>query len=340
MSRISILSADLAFDCDDHDTIMRAAVRAGLQFPYECNVGSCGNCRFELIEGDVIHERRDSPAWSDRDRARNRYLGCQARPLANCTIKVRLEREGTTGEILRPRKNRATLITVRDITHDIREFRFSLERPAPFFSGQYALLQLPAVEGARAYSMSNTGEVGQEWHFQIKLVPGGIATDHLFHHLRPGSVIDVDGPYGKAFLREESPRDILCIAGGSGLSPMMSIARKAATSPALAKQQIHFIYGGRYARDICGEPMLRELPGFGVRLHYHPAVSMPNDDSLPERWEGRIGFVHDIAQELFPERLADFEVYFAGPPPMVDALMRMLIAAKVPPAQIHYDQFY
>ncbi len=50
--------------------------------------------------------------------------------------------------------------------------------------------------------------------------------------------------------------------------------------------------------------------------------------------------MHDIAQELFPERLADFEVYFAGPPPMVDALMRMLIAAKVPPAQIHYDQFY
>src|ERR687897_110160 len=91
MPEIAIAGTEPAYRCPDDDTILRAALRAGLGFPYECNVGSCGNCRFELLSGEVVHRREAAPAWSDRDRQRNRYLGCQARPLGNCQIKVNLE---------------------------------------------------------------------------------------------------------------------------------------------------------------------------------------------------------------------------------------------------------
>jgi toluene monooxygenase electron transfer component len=69
-------------------------------------------------------------------------------------------------------------------------------------------------------------------------------------------------------------------------------------------------------------------------------VSAPDSDPGTPRWEGRVGFVPDVAREMFGERLADFEIYFAGPPAMADAAMRMLIELKVPPDQVHYDQFY
>ncbi len=142
-----------------------------------------------------------------------------------------------------------------------------------------------------------------------------------------------------AYLREDAPRDILCLAGGSGLSPMISIARGFARSEKLAGRNLHFIYGGRGARDICGEPMLRCLPGYGERIFYHPAVSAPESD--PETtWSGRVGFVHAVAQEMHGERLADFEVYFAGPPLMAEAVQKMLYKMKVPAGQIHFDQFY
>lgn len=338
MARIIVAPSSQSFECDERDTILRAGLRAGLAFPYECNVGSCGNCRFELISGQVEHERRNAPAWSGRDQAKRRYLGCQARPQEDCTIKLRLEPDASIASLPRPRKILGTLTTVTEITHDIREFRFWLSHPAPFLAGQYALLQIPDVVGMRAYSMSNTGETGEEWHFQIKRVPGGAATQHLFHHLSRGATINLDGPYGKGYLREGSPRDILCIAGGSGLSPMISIARRAAVSPGLATRRIHFVYGGRSVRDICGEPMLRELPGFGSRLLYYPAVSAHNE-SDPQTWDGHVGFAHDIVQRIFNDNLAEFEIYLAGPPPMVSELLRMLIAAKVPPTQIHYDRF-
>src|SRR4051794_2165428 len=180
------------FGCEN-DTIMRAAIRSGLGFPYECNIGSCGNCRFELIEGEVIHHRADAPAWTERDRQRKRYLGCQARPLSDCVIKVGLRDHYRSHH--RPRRTEARLSAIEDVTHDIREFRFYLAEPAPFLPGQYALLSVPDVDGARAYSMCNVSENGHEWHFQIKRVPGGQATERLFDAKRSDWTIAVDGPY-------------------------------------------------------------------------------------------------------------------------------------------------
>ena len=336
MPQITLANANFSFDCTD-DTILRAALRQGLGFPYECNVGSCGNCRFDLLEGEVAHDRVDAPAWTDRDRQRKRYLGCQARPLADCKIKVNLRDHYKSHH--RPVRTEARLYETEDITHDIREFRFRLADPAPFLPGQYALFYVPGVTGGRAYSMCNVTDDGAEWHFQIKLVPGGAATTQLFGRVGIGDAIEVDGPYGMAYLREDAPRDVLCLAGGSGLSPMISIARGFAGSEKLAGRTLHFIYGGRAARDICGEPMLKCLPGYGERIFYHPAVSAPESD--PETtWTGRVGFVHAVAQEMHGENLKNFEIYFAGPPAMAEAVQRMLVEMKVPPAQTHFDQFY
>jgi len=334
MATIRIDGSDSEFECAADDVILRAALRAGLGLPYECNVGSCGNCRFELLEGAVEHERSDPPAWSERDLKRNRYLGCQARPLGDCRIKVR--RDDNSRSLHRPVRIRATLVDRRPITHDISEFAFELSNPSGFRPGQYALLAVPGVTGNRAYSMCHPPEAGKPWRFQIKRVPGGSATTRLFDGLAPGDEIGFDGPYGNAWLREDAPRDILCIAGGSGLSPMIAVARAAAASPALAGRQIHFLYGGRAPRDICGEDMLRALPGWGERIHYHAAISETGHTG----WTGSTGFVHELAGTLFGDRLAAHEVYFAGPPAMAQAVQKLLFDAKVPAEQVHFDEFF
>ncbi len=337
MPEIVVAPAESAYFCPDDDTVLRAALRAGLGFPYECNVGACGTCRFELLSGDVVHKREAPPAWSERDRKRSRFLGCQARALSDCRIRISLFDNYRSK--YPPRRTSARLVATEDVTHDIREFRFELADPNPFLPGQYALLYLPGVTGARAYSMCNVTADGPRWDFQIKKVPHGAGTTQLFEATGIGDAIGLDGPYGMAYLREDAPRDILCIAGGSGLSPMISITRAAAQSEALAGRSIHFVYGGRSARDICGEPMLRELPGFGTRIHYYPCVSMPERD--PEHaWHGQFGLVHHVTLKLFGDRLSEFEIYFAGPAAMAKAIQQMLWEKKVPPGQVHFDQFF
>jgi toluene monooxygenase electron transfer component len=334
---IRLAGSDASFDCAADDTILRAAQRAGLGFPYECNVGSCGNCRFELVEGDVKVQWDEAPALTDRDRQRKRYLGCQTRPAADCTVKVRLDPHHAPPH--RPQRFGAVLEQSRPVTHDMSEFRFVLDQPMIFEPGQYALAYLPGVTGARAYSMSNTAGDGRVWEFVVRRQPGGEGTRVLFDEVAVGQRIGIDGPYGMAWLRRDVPRDILCLAGGSGLAPMLCIARAAMSEPQLAGRQLHFLYGGRTPADICGEDLLRELPGWGERLSYYPAIS-PVPGATVANWSGAVGYLHEVALERFGEQLPQMEIYFAGPPAMATAVQRMLVDAKVPQGQVHFDQFY
>lgn len=335
--RVRLAGGDAVFGCAGDDALLRAAQRAGLGFPYECNVGSCSNCRFELVEGDVQVQWEQAPGLSDKDRQRKRYLGCQTRPLGDCTIKLRLD--ARYQPVHRPRRLAAVLEARRSLTHDMSEFRFVLDTPHGFEPGQYALAYLPGITGARAYSMSNTAGDGRVWDFIVRRQPGGQGSATLFDHVPVGQRIEIDGPYGMAWLRREAPRDILCLAGGSGLAPMLSIARGALAEPRLAGRHVHFLYGGRTPEDICGESLLRELPNAGERLSYHPAIS-PLPGGTAAGWSGAVGYLHEVALERFGPQLPQLEIYFAGPPAMAMAVQRMLLDARVPAEQVHFDQFY
>lgn len=317
------------------DTILRAALRAGIGFPYECNSGGCGSCKFDIVEGEVQNLWPEAPALTDRDHRRGRLLACQCKAVGDLRIKVRPQAEYRSP--IAAHRTTARFIEVREVTHDLLEFRFVTQHPATFLPGQYAMLAIPGVGSPRAYSMSNTGNDRHEWHFQIRRVPHGKGTEQLFHHLRAGDEMELDGPYGLAYLRPDSTRDIVCVAGGSGLAPMVSIARGASETGLLATRKLLFFYGGRTPRDICGESFLRELPEFGSSISFHPVVSMPGD----EPWSGETGFVHELVRRELGDRLPQFEFYFAGPPPMTNTLQQMLMVGyRVPFGQIHFDRFF
>ncbi len=325
------------FSCADDDTVLRAGLRAGLGMPYECNAGSCGTCKVELLEGEITSLRPDAPGLGERDRAKNRVLACQARPGTDCRIKVRLRPENVP--LHRPARFRATLEGVRDLTHDMREFTFAAHGAPGFLPGQYALFYLPGLEAPRTYSMSNIDDGSARWQFIVRRVAGGTGTVTLFDKLAVGSAIELDGPYGLAYLRAESPRDLVLIGGGSGLAPMLSLARGAVAEPRLAARRIHVFYGARTTRDLCGAAELEALPGFGSRITFTPVLSHHGEDSV-ETWEGAKGFVHEIARDFVGERWAEYEYYFAGPPPMAEAVQRMLMDKRVPYPQVHFDSFY
>jgi toluene monooxygenase electron transfer component len=330
--RVAVERPDGVFSCTDDDVILRAGLRAGLALAYECNVGGCGSCKFDLLEGEVETLWDGAQGLTERDRTRGRRLACQSRPLSDC--RIRMIGRSEAPDAPRPRRFQARLVGMTDLTHDLREFRFRSDPPAVFLPGQYALLRLPGVAGVRAYSMSNVENELGEWHFIVRRVPRGAATSALFV-LSVGSCLEIDGPYGLAFLRPSAERDIVCIAGGSGLSPMVSIARGIDRMPALAVRTLHFFYGGRTADDICGEQLLRALPAIGGAVHFHPIVS-----SLDGRWTGRSGFVHELVAEMVREDPRRFEYYLAGPPPMAEAVIGLLGREKVPSGQIHFDRFF
>ncbi len=329
------LKDNSSFGQDGDDTILRAALRAGIGMSYECNSGCCGGCKFDLLEGEVNDLWPDAPGLSARDRARGLKLACQCKAKGEITIKAPTSPDYSPQIV--PIRQKARLLEFRDITHDIREFTFKTNANAQFLAGQYAMLELPGVGSSRAYSMANTPNKDGIWQFQIRRVEEGKGTEYLFNCIAINDEIEIDGPFGVAYLRENSSRDIVCIAGGSGLAPMISIARGASEAGLLNNRKLKFFYGARTPIDVCGRDLLEKLPQFSQAIEFIPVVSFAGVGE----WDGETGFVHDILKKRIEDNFKNYEFYFAGPALMIKALQDLLMVEKlVPFNQIHFDRFF
>lgn len=330
--RITISGAT-SFRVAPGESVLAAALRGGLGFPYECSAGGCGSCKFQLVSGDLECHRPDAPGLKGRDWEKGKRLACQCTPITDCEIKVTLQEQYVP--VCAPSAFDAKIVDILKLTHDLWEFRLQGPVPASFLPGQYALLTLPRVGSTRVYSMCNLANAEGRWHFQIKRVPNGAVTSELFQACKVGDTLHLDAPYGTACLREGAPRDIICIAGGSGLAPMVSVANGAAVAPELTDRTVHLFYGGRQPHDIVDPAVV----GLHSRIQFVPVVS---DNSEPlTTWTGATGFVHETVEKFIAAGADRFEYYLAGPPPMVEAARRLLILGKsVPVEQIHYDRFF
>lgn len=314
----------------EEDTLLRGALRAGMALPHECSVGGCGACRFDLVDGLMESVWPEAPGLSERDRKRGKYLACQSRPLGDCTIRVRCDESYRPA--VRAHRSAAELMARRALTPDMSEFTFRVPGATEFRPGQYALLYPPRAPGARAYSMANLPNKEGIWKFVIRRVPGGSGSNALFDQVGIGESIVFDGPYGHAYLREDSPRDIVCIAGGSGLAPMLSVARGALAGG--GSRRVHFFYGARGQADLGALDALEKLAE-DERLALSVVLSAPEST-----WKGPTGFVHEEVERNLTAPLGSYDFYFAGPPPMIEAIQALLMHKhQVPFGQIRFDRF-
>lgn len=312
------------------DSLLRAAMRAGTGFPYECSVGGCGACRFELLEGEIDDLWPEAPGLSERDRRRGKRLACQTRLRGDCKVRVRCDAAYLPP--VRPERIECVLTGRRMLTADMAELSFVAMQPVNFLPGQYALLRLPGVPGLRAYSMSNVADGSGKLQFIVRRTPGGVGSSLLVDSMDVGSAVMIDGPNGHAYLREQQARPLVCIAGGSGLAPMLSVATRAA----VLGMPVDFFFGGRSVDDLCAQPLLASLPGFGTRMRLHEVVSGPDTAG----WTGATGWVHDAVERFVSDDAHERDYYFAGPPAMIEALQELLmVRLQVPFQQIHFDRF-
>ncbi|MCE1236308.1 MAG: FAD-binding oxidoreductase [Hyphomicrobiales bacterium] len=315
----------------EEDTLLRGALRAGVGFPHDCNVGGCGNCRFDLVDGEMETLWPEAPGLSDRDRRRGKRLACQSRPLGDCTIRVRPADEYRP--VAPPRRMTGVLRRRAALTADIAEFVFETAEPARFVAGQYALLRPPGVEGVRAYSMSNLANDAGEWRFVVRRTPQGRGSAAMFEDVRIGDTLAIDGPYGHAHFREGAPRDVVLIAGGSGIGPIVSIARAAIR--ATPSRRVLVFEGARTRADLCFPTLMGEDLR---RVGYTAALSA---EAAGSDWSGARGFVHEAVERALGDRWETSEFYFAGPPPMIEALIDLLVMRRtVPTDRLHYDRFF
>jgi len=305
--------------------LLQALQAAQVPMSYSCMAGRCGTCRCKVIEGEVLDGGREQQRPLDGRDAH--VLACQTFITEPCTIEIPEPDE----IVVHPaRIVKATASAIEDMTHDIRRLVLKPAKPIEHSPGQYAQLQF-TPEHVRPYSMAELCADGT-LEFHVRLVPDGRVTGYIANQLKVGDAVRVSGPLGSAYLRKKHEGPMLCVAGGTGLAPILSILRGAVADG--MRNPIHLYFGVRSPRDIYGLAWLEQLQNEHVHLHVHVVVASGADPR-----KHRAGLVTD-AIEADLKDLAGWRAYLCGSPPMVEAATRLTKRLGLPPERIHADAFY
>lgn len=337
-------TAAFEFPCAHGETLLHAGLRSGVSLPYECATGTCGTCRGRLMTGAIDIGWEASPALAKLKRDKGDILLCQAQAKSDCLVRVPAKIVRTSGEGA-PGKLMGTISDSRKLTHDVMEFSVNLSTPIAFVAGQFALISVPSIAGARAYSMVNHKDKTDKIVFVVKRKPGGGFCDWLFSEAVNGKEVSVFGPLGRATFDTSEDKDLIMVAGGSGIAGMMSIIERATRSGYFKHHLGHVFFGVPTLRDGF---YLEELAKYVVKAQGGLDVTLalsnepPPQPFHPNYEEIRLasGFVHTALASAMVGRYQNTLAYLAGPPPMIDAALRILITdGKLTPQSIRYDKF-
>lgn len=330
--QITVQPSGRQFTCEEDETVLAAAIRAGVGLPYGCKNGACASCKGKLLTGSLEHGPHQVRALSAEEEAAGSALFCCAKPKSDLTIEVR--EVGGAGEFP-VKKVPSRVAKIERVSDDVAII--SLQLPATermqYKAGQY--IEFLLKDGKRrSYSMANAPHTDEQISLHIRHMPGGLFTDHVFGAMKERDILRFEGPLGTFFLREDSDKPIVLLASGTGFAPIKALVEHAMHLK--LNRPISLYWGGRRPQDLymhalC-ETWAQTLPGF----KYVPVIS----DAKPEdNWQGRTGFVHRAVMEDLPD-LSGHQVYACGVPVMVDAAREDFVATcKLPEAEFFADSF-
>jgi toluene monooxygenase electron transfer component len=333
---------ELTFDCGDRELVLYAGLRQGINLPFECATGTCGTCRARIMAGDVDVMWRDAPGGARLEPEKGDVLMCQTMARSDCVLRV--PSELAISEKSPPALRRGVIRRIRRLTNDVAHFDLHLSAPMTFQAGQFVVIQAASVPGGRAYSMVNFEAAIDRISLVLKRKQGGRFSSWLFDELKGDPEVEAFGPLGRAVFLPEEGRNIVCIAGGSGIAGMMSILECAVQGDYFRSRTGAVFFGVRTLRDTFYlEELSRYVAASGGNLDVTIALS---DESATTPLHAQFpllkladGMVHEVAARAMTRRDSDVIAYVAGPPVMVDSAIRSMIGGGVANKDIRYDKF-
>ncbi len=333
------------FEARPDERVLHAGLRAGIALPYECATGTCGTCKATLVGGTVDDGWTVAPGKKFVKAERREFLMCQCTACGDLTLEVDKFVHAAEPGACTPDACGGVLRAPRELAPDVMAFSVELERPRDFDAGQFVLLAPPGVTGYRAYSMCNFERGAGRLDFVVKRKPAGGFSEWLFGANRDGERIGVFGPLGSATFDPTLAKNVLCIAGGSGIAGMMSILARASAERHFERWHAWVFFGVRRMVDAF---FLEELSSLQREFPHRVQVTIAlSDEDVPpsaaQEWPAlgfARGFVHEVTERVMAGKYPDVRAYVAGPPPAVDAAIRvLLLKAKLTTDNIRYDKY-
>ena len=307
---VTIQPSGHTFSIDADEPILEAALRQGFNLSYGCRNGACGSCKGKVLNGQV-HYNQEPLALDEDDRTDNMALFCQAMTDGDLTIEA--HEIGAVKDI--PVKTLPCKVSrLERLNHDVMlvELKLPTTERLQFLAGQYIDFLLPDGR-RRSFSIASAPHEDEIIALHIRHIEGGRFTSEVFDNLKLKSIMRIEGPLGSFFLREESDRPVIFMAGGTGFGPIKGIIDHALA--ANITRPMHIYWGVRAKEDLYMHDVAQAWAEQYEHITYTPVLSEPKEE---DHWQGRTGYVHDAICEDFAD-LSNYEIYGSGPPAMIHA---------------------
>jgi ferredoxin-NADP reductase len=250
------------------------------------------------------------------------------------------------------RKFRIVRRRIENIAGDICSFHLEPHDGGtlpPFLPGQFLTIELNIpghpVPVVRCYSLSDSPTVLERYRLTIRRTPpaaagseapGGLSSNFFHSSLKEGDVVDVIAPNGGFYLDTKSNRGVVLIAGGVGITPLLSMFKWLGETP--SNRETWLFYAVRNSRDIALLDEIRKIVEDNSHFHLIIIYSEPTDQCVEGRDYHCAGFLSvDVLERYL--KTSNYEFYICGPPPMMESIMKQLTDWGVPDADIHFEAF-
>ena len=297
MSQVTLANG-AAFSAEPGTTLLDAALAQGFVLEHGCRTGRCGSCKARVVKGTTA-PLRASPSLTDAEAAEGWVLTCSSEAVTDVQLDV--EDLGRLAGYP-PRVTPSRIDGLERVADDVVRVTLRLPTTSPFrfLAGQHVDVTSP-TGARRSYSIASAAAAPGKVELHVRRVDGGRFSDYWFGAAQDNDLLRFDGPRGTFFLRPVGGLDVVFLATGTGIAPILSMLAELATTADAPPRSVTLYWGGRHVQDHYLDPVVA-LPG----LRYVPVVSRGG-----ARWQGACGHVQDVllADAGLPPRRFHFDAF-------------------------------
>ena len=323
-AHVQIKPSGREFFVDGNDSLLEAALRAGLALDYGCSIGSCGKCKARVLSGQVHRTRHSDCALTAAEKNAGVVLMCCNTAVGDLVIEAR---EAHNAAEMPLQNIEARVKSVNPIADGMRLLHLQTPRTnrLRFLAGQAVSLAFPGGPSA-THPVASCPCDERNLQFHIRRRAGDAFAERVFSGLKDADTVRIEGPRGEFVLDETSHRPIIFIACENGFAPIKSLIEHAMALDAAETLQLVWVAFGRsghYLDNLC-----RSWSDALDNFRYAPVTA---DAALPDQAATQ-GALRQALQD-YP-RLDGYDVYLAGPGRLADAAEFLLLERGVPRAQL------
>jgi CDP-4-dehydro-6-deoxyglucose reductase len=320
-AHVQVKPSGREFFVDGSDSLLEAALRAGLSLDYGCSIGGCGKCKARIVSGQVQRTRHSDYALTAAEKNAGVVLMCCHTALTDLVIEAR-EAHGAADMPLQ--RIDARLKSVSPLGDDVRLLHLQTPRSSRlrFLAGQSVRLSLGEEIGATLPVASCPCD-DRNLQFHVRRRAGDAFAERVFGGLKGVDAVRIEGPRGEFVLNEDSHRPLVFIAGESGFAPIKSLIENAMALD--AAETLHLVWiasgaGGHYLDNLC-----RSWSDALDDFRYTPLTA-----------KGALADDEAVLRQVLQDhpRLGDCDVYVAGPAPWAHAAEFQLLERGLPREQL------